>query len=274
VYVVGGGPGGLKAAVTAARRGHRVTLFEQAPRTGGQVTVAARVPGRAGFGNLVRSLAREAEGLGVDIRTGRRVDAEFLLRAAPDAVILATGSRPARPPWSRGHPRVIDVREVADGTHAPAGTVVVVDELGFHPATSTAELLADRGCVVEIITSGMVIGQDLNLTLDYETWNVRAGAKGIRQRTDLVVLGVREDGAAAADSGARRLVLELLHHPTGTRQEQTCDWIACAVPARPADELWHALDGAPFEVHRVGDCRAPRRAHAAVIEGERAGAAL
>jgi 2,4-dienoyl-CoA reductase (NADPH2) len=274
VYVVGGGPGGLQAAVTAARRGHRVTLFEQAPRTGGQVTVAARVPGRAGFGNLVRSLAREAEGLGVDIRTGRRVDAEFLLRAAPDAVILATGSRPARPPWSRGHPRVIDVREVADGTHAPAGTVVVVDELGFHPATSTAELLADRGCVVEIITSGMVIGQDLNLTLDYETWNVRAGAKGIRQRTDLVVLGVREDGAAAADSGARRLVLELLHHPTGTRQEQTCDWIACAVPARPADELWHALDGAPFEVHRVGDCRAPRRAHAAVIEGERAGAAL
>ena len=155
-----------------------------------------------------------------------------------------------------------------------AGTVVVIDELGFHQATSTAELLADRGCAVEMITSGMVIGQDLNLTLDFETWNVRAGAKGIRQRTDLVVQDAREDGAAAADGGGRRLVLELLHHPTGTAQQVTCDWVACAVPARPADELWHALDGAPFELHRVGDCRAPRRAHAAVIEGERAGAAL
>jgi mycofactocin system FadH/OYE family oxidoreductase 2 len=277
VYVVGGGPGGLQAAVTAAGRGHPVTQFEQAARTGGQVTVAASVPGRAEFGALVASLAREAARLGVDIRTGHRVDAEFLLRAAPDAVILATGSRPARPGWSHDHPRVIDVREVADGTHAPSGTVVVIDELGFHPATSTAELLADRGCQVEMITSGMVIGQDLNLTLDFETWNVRAGAKGIRQRTDLVVLDAREDRAAAAErgpGGARRLILDLQHHPTGRAEQLTCDWVACAVPARPADELWHALDGAPFERHRVGDCRAPRRAHAAVIEGERAGAAL
>jgi 2,4-dienoyl-CoA reductase (NADPH2) len=188
-------------------------------------------------------------------------------------VILATGSRPARPAWAGGQARVIDVREVADGTHAPAGTVVVIDELGFHPATSTAELLADRGCQVEMITSAMVIGQDLNLTLDYETWNIRAGAKGIRQRTDLVVVGAR---AAAAGAGGRpaRLVLDLLHHPTGTARELPCDWAACAVPAQPADELWHALDGAPFELHRVGDCRAPRRAHAAVIEGDRAGAAL
>ncbi|HEY3976120.1 MAG TPA: mycofactocin system FadH/OYE family oxidoreductase 2 [Streptosporangiaceae bacterium] len=273
VHVVGGGPGGLQAAVTAARRGHRVTLFEQAPRTGGQVAVAARAPGRAEFGNLVRDLAREAARLGVDIRAGHRVDAEFLLREAPDAVILATGSRPARPAWAGGQARVIDVREVADGTHAPAGTVVVIDELGFHPATSTAELLADRGCQVEMITSAMVIGQDLNLTLDYETWNIRAGAKGIRQRTDLVVVGAR---AAAAGAGGRpaRLVLDLLHHPTGTARELPCDWAACAVPAQPADELWHALDGAPFELHRVGDCRAPRRAHAAVIEGDRAGAAL
>jgi len=277
VYVVGGGPGGLQAAVTAARRGHRVTLFEQAPGTGGQVTVAARVPSRAEFGHLVRNLAAEAARLGVDIRTGHRADAEFLLRAAPDAVVLATGSRPARPRWGRDHPRVIDVREVVDGTHAPAGTVVVVDELGFHQATSTAELLADRGCAVEMITSRMVIGQDLDSTLDIETWNVRASARGIRQQTDLVVLDTHDDDAGAEDAaagGARRLVLELLHHPTGRARQLTCDWVVCAVPPRPADELWHALDGAPFELHRVGDCRAPRRAHAAVIEGERAGAAL
>jgi mycofactocin system FadH/OYE family oxidoreductase 2 len=267
VYVVGGGPGGLQAAVTAASRGGQVTLFERGSRTGGQVNVAASVPSRAGFLDIVRNLAAEADRLGVSVTTGHEVDAAFLLDEAPDAVVLATGSRPARPWWSHDHPRVVDVREVVDGSVAPAGAVVVVDELGFHQATSTAELLADRGCAVEMITSGMVIGQDLGITLDIETWNVRAQAKGIAQRTDVIVLDASE-----ADDG--RLVLELQHHPTGTAQQLTCDWVACAIPAQPADELWHALDGAPFEVRRVGDCLAPRRAHAAVIEGERVGAAL
>jgi 2,4-dienoyl-CoA reductase (NADPH2) len=158
--------------------------------------------------------------------------------------------------------------------------VVVLDELGFHQATSVAELLADRGCAVEIITSALVVGQDLGLTLDLELWTRKAHAQGVRQRTDVVVLDAREDGAG-------RLELTLLHHPTGERQRLACDWVACAVPPRPADELWHALHGAgpgaglglarqgpPFEVHRVGDCLAPRRAQAAVIEGERVGAAL
>jgi mycofactocin system FadH/OYE family oxidoreductase 2 len=269
VYVVGGGPGGLASAVTAASRGHQVTLFERAGRTGGQVNVAASVPSRAAFGDLVAHLAAEADRLGVDVRTGREVSAAFLLAESPDAVVLATGSRPARPPWARDHPRLADVREVIDGSRLAAGTVVVVDELGFHQATSAAELLADRGCEVEVITSAMVVGQDLGSTLDLELWNVRAHAKGIRQRTDVVVLGA---------SGEGPVTLELQHYPTGTPQQLTCDWVACAVPARPEDALWQALAAAgsrpPFEVRRVGDCLAPRRAHAAVIDGERAGAAL
>jgi mycofactocin system FadH/OYE family oxidoreductase 2 len=279
VYVVGGGPGGLQAAVTAAERGHRVTLLERGPQVGGQVTVAARVPSRARLGELVRYLAARACELGVEVRTGVAASAGFLVREAPDAVVLATGSRPARPGWGHGHPRVTDVREVLDGTVTPAGPVVIVDELGFHPATSVAELLADRGCDVEVITSGMVVGQDLGLTLDLQTWNAAAAAMGIRQRTDVVVLAARGSPGGA-------LVLELLHHPTATAQELACDWVVCAVPALPEDALWRELTGQvppsevppfevpPFEVHRVGDCVAPRRAHAAILDGERVGAAL
>jgi mycofactocin system FadH/OYE family oxidoreductase 2 len=268
VYVVGGGPAGLQAAVTAAGRGHHVTLFERSGRTGGQVTVAASVPSRAEFADLTRNLAAEAARLGVDIKTGHEVTAAFLRDEAPDVVVLATGARPARPWWSHDHPRVADVREVIDGTAAASGTVVVIDELGFHQATSAAELLADRGCDVEVITNGMVVGQDLGITLDLETWNVKAHAKGIRQRTDVVVLDAREDGG--------RLVLALQHHPTGTALELACDWAVCAVPPQPEDTLWRELSGTgpPFELHRIGDCLAPRRAHAAVIEGERIGAAL
>ncbi|HEY2636078.1 MAG TPA: hypothetical protein VGI54_01715, partial [Solirubrobacteraceae bacterium] len=70
------------------------------------------------------------------------------------------------------------------------------------------------------------------------------------------------------------VVLTLLHHPTGVEHERRCDWVVCAVHQQPEDELWHALSGAAFPIHRVGDCLAPRRAHAAVVEGHRVALAL
>ena len=267
VVVVGGGPGGLQAAVTAAGRGHRVTLYERSDRLGGQVAVAASVPSRAEFLDLARNLIAAATRAGVQLVTSTTVDVARLRAEEPDAVVLATGSRPSRPWWGQGHERVVDVRDVLEGRVVPSGTVVIVDDLGFHQATSTAECLADRHCEVEVITSGMVVGQDLGITLDLETWNVKAHMKGIRQRTDVVPMGLQE-------SSDGRLTLALQHHPTGREIQLTSDWIVCAVQAEPEDELWHALQGAPFVVRRVGDCVTPRRAHAAIIEGERVAESL
>jgi len=163
---------------------------------------------------------------------------------------------------------VLDVRDVLRGAGtgepgpAEGDTVVVVDEVGFHHATSVAELLADRGCHVEIVTPGMVVGQDLGITLDMENWWMRAGAKGIVQSTDLVPMGFAGNE------------ITLLHHPTGTNQTRIVDWLVLAVPANPVEWLYHDLVAAGVSVERVGDCVAPRRAHAAVVEGERAGAAV
>jgi len=151
---------------------------------------------------------------------------------------------------------------VLTGAAEPAGSIVVIDEIGFHHATSVAELLADRGQAVEIVTPGMVVGQDLGITLDMEQWWMRATAKGIVQSTDLVPMGF--DGAT----------LTLMQHQTGTTVTRTPDWVVLAVPGVPADGLYHELRAAGWPVERVGDCVAPRRAHAAVIEGERAGAAV
>jgi 2,4-dienoyl-CoA reductase (NADPH2) len=264
VMVVGAGPAGLQAAIAAARNGHEVTVYERDDQAGGQVRLAASVPNRAELGDLVRNQLAECRRLGVRIEYAVGVWPGLVAERRPDTVVVATGSEPARPWWAPAEAEhVLDVRDVlVHGGPGPGDSVVVIDELGFHHATSVAELLADRGCAVEVITNGMVVGQDLGITLDMEGWWMRATAKGIVQSTDLVPMGL--DGRA----------LQLLHHPTGRNEVRTPDWVVLAVPSQPVEWLYQELKAAGWPVDRVGDCLAPRRAHAAVIEGERIGAAL
>jgi len=264
VMVVGTGPAGLQAAIAAADRGHEVTVHERGEVPGGQVRLAATVPSRAEFGDLVRNQLAECARLGVTIRYGSEVDVAAVRAAAPDTVIVATGAVAERPYWAPADAgQVVDVRQVLDGSAAPSGRVLVIDEIGFHHATSVAELLADRGANVEVVTPGMVVGQDLGITLDMENWCVRAAAKGIEQTTDCLVTSVTPGSVT------------LMHHPTGQSTQVDADWVVCAVPAAPAEQLYLDLvaSGHP-RVHRAGDCVAPRRAHAAVIEGQRAGEAV
>jgi 2,4-dienoyl-CoA reductase (NADPH2) len=272
VLVVGAGPAGMQAAIAAARAGHTVDVYEAEPVVGGQVRLAATVPSRAEFGDLIRNQLAEAERLGVQFHLATTVDEETLVAAGADAVIIATGSTPDRPYWADDHAGVISVRDVLTGDAVPSGRVLVVDELGFHQATSVAELLADRGCAVEIVTPGMVVGQDLGITLDMETWWMKATAKGIVQTTDTMVTGV-----ASASDGGLALDVALQQHTTGIDLSRTVDWVVCAIPERPVDALWRAARrrlGRHVALHRVGDCVAPRRAHAAVVEGDRVGAHL
>mgnify|MGYP006276345699 CR=1 FL=1 len=178
VMVVGAGPAGLQAAIAAARNGHTVTVYEKEPVPGGQVRLAASVPNRAEFGDMIRNQIIECQRLGVTLEYGVGVWPGLVEEKKPDHVVVAMGAEAQRPWWVPGDaPRVCDVREVLSGTASPSGSVVVVDEIGFHHATSVGELLADRGCNVEIVTPGMVVGQDLGITPERHPYPGLGGAR-------------------------------------------------------------------------------------------------
>jgi len=182
----------------------------------------------------------------------------------PDAVVVATGSMPARPPVpgaDLGH--VWDVADVIAGRADLGKRVLIIDHLGFHEATATAELLADRGRRVSIATPMLYVGQDLGLTLDLELWYRRARARGIELLPSLSVLAI-EPG--------RVLVLE--NYSGRQRWLEGIDSVVLAVPRQADEELYLSLVPRVAEIYRIGDCLAPRRAQAAVIEGERVGRAV
>jgi len=256
VLVVGACPAGMQCAVVAARRGNAVTLCEAQTELGGQVRLAARVPNRAEFGDLARNLAGELGRQRVEIRRGSRVTAEQVLAESWDAVVCCTGAQPDRPT-----PEVLSVWDVLEGAEV-GERVGVVDLVGFHQATSTTEWLAQRGHHVELLTPTLAAGQDLGLTLDLENWQRRVLALGVRIFTSVAPLGYEQGGVQAVEAYSGQMV-----------EFGPYDAVIVANHGRPDDDLYFALKG-KVDVHRAGDCLAPRRAGDAIREGQRVALSL
>ncbi|MEZ5321818.1 MAG: mycofactocin system FadH/OYE family oxidoreductase 2 [Microthrixaceae bacterium] len=178
VLVVGAGPAGMQAAIAAARNGHHVTVLEREREVGGQLRIAATVPNRAELGDLVRNQLAECGRLGVVVETDVDATVEGVRAHGADEVVVATGAVPARPWWAPEEADwIVDVRDVLEGRAHPQGDVVVLDEVGFHHATSVAELLADRGCRVEVVTPAWSSARTSG-----SRWTWRTGGSGRRPR--------------------------------------------------------------------------------------------
>ncbi|MCD4533223.1 NADPH-dependent 2,4-dienoyl-CoA reductase [Nocardioides sp. cx-169] len=130
VAVVGAGPAGLAAAVSAAERGFAVTLFERSMAIGGQFRLAMAVPGKEDFADTLRYYARRLEVLGVDVRLGVAASPDDL--AAYDEVVVATGVVPRVPSFPGvDHPHVVSYADVLSGAVVPGRRVAVVGAGGI-----------------------------------------------------------------------------------------------------------------------------------------------
>ena len=123
--MVGAGLAGLACALEAARRGHKVTLFEAGPQVGGQFRLAEAIPGKKDFLETVRYFAVECAGHGVELRLDHRASAADL--AGFDAVVMATGILQRQPDLEGAdHPMVVGYDDILSGRRRAGRRVAII----------------------------------------------------------------------------------------------------------------------------------------------------
>ncbi|WP_318248272.1 MULTISPECIES: NADPH-dependent 2,4-dienoyl-CoA reductase [Novosphingobium] len=144
VAVVGAGPAGLAYAVTAAERGHAVTLFDAGDEIGGQFNYAKRIPGKEEFYETLRYYGRMLDKLGVDVRLNTRVGVDAIKAGGFDHVVVATGIAPRTPPIPGiDHANVVSYIDVITGKVEVGQKVAIIGAGGI--GFDVAELITHAG---------------------------------------------------------------------------------------------------------------------------------
>jgi 2,4-dienoyl-CoA reductase (NADPH2) len=285
IAVVGGGPAGMKAALTAVERGHQVTLFEKSDVLGGQLNLAAIPPGREEFWTAVEDLDVQLDDAGVELRLETEATADLLTEEGYDAVVVATGARQAVPPIPGiDGPNVVMAWDVLDGREDPEGKNIVIigggavgSETGMYVASigtisgdtlfylfmndaediDTLKELCSRGIkkvtVVEMLDK---VCRDVGIST---RWTILQDMRhlGIEMRRNAVAKRIEVD----------RVVVEV----DGTEEEIPADTVIIAAGSCPAGELYDELKEAGMEVYVVGDAKEARKASEAFQEGYEVG---
>lgn len=263
VLVVGGGPAGMKAAVVAAERGHKVTLWESKRQLGGQILLAQQLPGRAEFGGIATNLCHELERSGVEVVRGIEADADAIMQQNADVVVVASGARARQVRIDQSDDaHVVDAWQVANSSVDVGSRVVVYDWLSDWTGLGVAEKLARDGCVVTLVVNGYMAGEQVPI-YTRDPW------VGELHRLGVTIVPYARLFGADADT------VYLQHTASGEPVIiENVDTLVASMGGVSNCALRDELDGTDREIHFIGDCLAPRSCEEAILEGQKIGAAI
>lgn len=255
VLVVGGGPGGLTAAATAAQRGARVKLIDKGPSLGGLLNVAQIPPFKEPLKDLADYLVGETARAGVEIQAGQEATPQTVAAENPDELILATGSVPLRPDIPGLDSEFVVTAEdlLRQGDVGPGRYLVVG---GGLVGLEVAEHLSEGGANVTVVEMTDKLGQGLGpmrsmLVIDKL---IKSGNNIIIQATVL-----------SMENGMVHMKV-----PTGTITLGPYQTVVMATGYRSEQSLSQAI-GKETRLKVIGDARQPRTIYEAITEGFESG---
>ena len=260
IAVIGGGPAGMEAALTAAGRGHEVVLWEAQEVPGGALRWATTMPKRRDFGLLLDYQRAAAERAGVLMHFGKRATAEDVLASGTDAVVVATGATAT----AAALPDALTMERALAAPDVLGTSVAVQDTLGSWAIAGFVEWLADSGRQVTLIVPGGTPGWQVNIYSGF-AWRQRLRERSVRILPLKAVTGFADRVLTVQDltSGASEAIpgIDTLVAPTHSLPDDSL-----------LNELQLATAGrnAP-QIMAIGDCVAARSALEAVFEGHQAG---
>ena len=259
VMVIGGGPGGMNTAWVAAKRGHEVHLYERLPYLGGLLVPGSRTPYKTEMQSLIHFLQKQVELNGVICHLGARVTAATVTELDPDAVILATGSKPVMPqvkgidsPFVFSFDTILNGEELDDRETVVIGGGATGCEVAYH--------LTESGAPVTIVEMAPRIGGDL------ESVTRRLLIRRLTERGTRILVGHRL--LAVKDNGV------LVAGPDNDEVRIAAQRVVIAVGIRTDDRIHDQVKALGYETHIIGDCLEPRTAKAAILDGARLGRSI
>jgi len=263
VWVVGGGPGGMKAAVTAADQGHKVVLYEKQSKLGGQVNLAEKLPGRSEFGGVTTNLMNELDRSSVEICLRSLADPEALHAIGPDVVIVSTGAVPRLPEVEITDVQFLSAWSVIAGQKPAGQNVVIADWSSDWSGLGVAHMLALSGHKVRLLSGASTCGESIpaivrdqwvgelhSLNVEITCYARFFGAQG---RTAFFQHTINGEAIICEDVDA----IVSCYPP---QSNNDCDWMSDLITP----------DNPSFQIKKIGDALAPRTVEEAVLEGVKA----
>lgn len=257
VLVIGGGVGGMEAARVASLRGHKVALWEKAPKLGGAVGILATTPHLSEFQNAVDYLSGQMTELGVDVRVCCAATAEKVKEYAPDVVIMATGTSEKLPEQFQGQPMVMSLMEAMERKRefrSFADWHKKVWFAGFTGCEFALDLAAEGAEVT-------MVGPGGDNSVAIERWFTRDRKVYLRKRlTDANYIRRSKDTERANirmlfNSKIESVDAQGVHYyHNGIHKVGDYDVVIVTSPRSKNDQLFEELQGAVPEVYKIGDC--------------------